>query len=143
MNQEKLGLYFIGGWFLVTLGWMIPSLITDFQYYPPLLRLDLEEKKRLLEGELYKVAKACEREIPPMESLFFYNPQPAGNSLSRAHDRQKISYFLYPRRVYWEKERVKEPIRYILIYRAQLELPGFVHLVDITDDIYLLKRDEK
>ncbi|MBI4436842.1 MAG: hypothetical protein HY590_05500 [Candidatus Omnitrophica bacterium] len=122
-------------------------LVGSFLTYPYFWGKDLEEKKRFLDGELYAAAKVCERKIPATEALFFYNPIPAQKKhvmhttpFFQEHDRQKLSYYLYPRRVYWEKQRVKEPIHYVLVYHTQLELPDFERLVTLSDTIYLLKK---
>ncbi len=147
MIRERLSFYFILGWCLVTFIWLPASASLFFRRYATLWGLDLEEKKRYLDRDLYDVAKVCEREIPPTEPLFFYAlsaSDPETNAIVSTpllleHDRQKISYFLYPRRVYWERKRIKEPLRYILVYHARLEVPGFEHLIDLSNDIYLLK----
>jgi len=147
VNRQRLSLCFVLAWS----GWAVhmisSSLVVSFLFYPYFWGKDLEEKKRFLDGKLYEVAKVCERKIPPTEALFFYNPIPTEREHSmhttpffQEHDRQKLSYYLYPRRVYWEKQRMKEPIQYVLVYHAQLELPDFERLVALSDDIYLLRK---
>lgn len=148
--QKQLTRLFIVCWALLAFFFLSGSLRTSFKVYPLLWGRTLQGKKELLEGDLYTVAKQCEEHIPEGEPLFFYNrsrPPKAypGHSahFAREHDRQKLSYFLYPRRVYWEPEKVREPIRYALIYHDKVEMKGFEHLLDLAEDVYLLKREEK
>ena len=150
MSRKRLSLFFILGWSFLTVVWLSQSLNASLRIYPYLWGISLAEKERILEGDLYAAAKVCERKMPAAEPLFFYNisKQPrktyTGHSadFTRGHDRQKISYLLYPKRVYWDMEEVKEPIRYVLVYHAKVELEGFEHLVDLAEDIYLLKMKE-
>ena len=137
------------------LGWAFSAIfeIPRIHLYPlevlTLLGTGLEQKRELLDGELYLVAKMCEREIPPSTPIVFYAARassdrrtlPLSDDFLRVLDRQKLSYFLYPRPVYWELDSLRNPIQYVLIYHAHESIPGFTHRADFKEDIYLLKRE--
>lgn len=151
INRKQLSFLFIVAWSFFSLFSFFKSFIVSFEAYPYFWGIDLETKERQLDGDLYVAAKVCERKIPAKEALFFYNissqsPNPYSihsKYFFQEHDRQKISYLLYPRQVYWDFQRMKEEVRYILVYHAELEVRGFEHVVDVKEDIYLLKRKEK
>jgi|GEM_PF-3167980 len=151
INRRQLSFLFIVVWSSFSLFSFFKSFIISFEAYPYFWGIDLETKQRQLDGDLYVAAKVCERKIPTTEAVFFYNissqsPNPYSihsKHFFQQHDRQKLSYLLYPRQVYWDLQRMKEGARYILVYHTQLEVTGFEHVVDVKKDIYLLKRKKK
>ena len=148
--QRGLSLAFLLGWALLGLVEFrkIAPYLYQLETLTSFLGTSLEGKRHRLEGELYEVAKRCEQEIPPSEPLFFYATHTSAERQGSFHtenfflalDRLKLSYFLYPRPVYWGVESVPQPIRYVLIYHATKSLSGFTHQVDFEKDVYLLKR---
>ena len=148
--RRQLTLLLTAFWSFLVFLFLFGALKASLKIYPYLWGMSLEEKNHFLGGDLYGAARVCERRIPTTAALFFDNVSDRplrsypGHTVNfiRSHDRQKISYLLYPRRVYWDMERVKEPIRYVLVYHAKVELEGFEHLVDLAEDIYLLKMKE-
>ncbi len=137
--KKRLSLLILAGWTLFACLDIGKSLWSSYQTYPYLWGVDTETKKHFLDGDLYGIAKVCQRKISPAEPLFFYNDSPI--PFFKEQDRQKLSYLLYPRRVYWDKKDVREPIRYVLIYHTRdIVVPGFESWVKFQEDIQLLKQ---
>ena len=90
----------------------------------------------------------CEQKVPSSAPIVFYAAHsssdrrnlPLSDDFLRILDRQKLSYLLYPRPVYWKIDSLREPIQYVLIYHAHKSIRGFAHQADFKEDIYLLKR---
>ena len=149
--KRNITLLFFLAWASVSGVTLTNAVRTALLTYPPLWWMTSEEKQAFLDEDLYRAAKICERYVPETEALFFYDVTSSlkgsekmpSESFSRAHHRQKLSYLLYPRRVYWKKENLREPISYVLVYQSRLELPRFEHVVDVSGDTYLLRRKKK
>lgn len=91
-----------------------------FKNFPRPYSLSLEQKYKLIDGNFYDFTKFCESNIPERASVMFKVVPKAPDFLDEGwlipeYFISKSSYYLYPRKIFREKDATPG-IRYQIIY---------------------------
>lgn len=92
-----------------------------FKNFLKIYSLNLEKKYELVDGNFYRFMKFCKTKVPERESIIFrvlpdVPDFQAQDWITPEYFMAKSTYYLYPRKVFREKDGIMPDIKYKIIY---------------------------